>query len=232
MRTVVPVVIACMMWAAWPSCAFAREADSALPESLVTSSALESKIAEAQAATDMTEEAKARLVELYRKALSNLQAARDNEASAATFWRTAENAPAEIQAIEAALVSDARAEPLEGLDADADTPLPVLEQLLQKEQADLTAADERRADFKSRLAILEQRPEAISQRLAEATQQREEASAALQAPAADDASPVVCAGPTVGGTDALHGAEHRDQDARPRTVEPAAAGTIAAGKAR
>jgi potassium efflux system protein len=66
----------------------------------------------------------------------------------------------------------------------------VLEQLLQKEQADLTAADERRADFKSRLAILEQRPEAISQSLAEATQQREEASAELQAPAADDASPV------------------------------------------
>ncbi len=190
MRTAVPVVIACMLWAAWLSCAFALDADSALPESLVTSSALESKIAEAQAATDMTEEAKTRLVELYRKALSNLQAARDNEASAATFRRTAENAPAEIQAIEAALAPDARAEPLEGLDADADTPLPVLEQLLQKEQADLTAADERRADFKSRLAILEQRPEAISQRLTEATQQREEASAELQAPAADDASPV------------------------------------------
>ena len=190
MRTIVPAVIACMLWAAWLSCAFAQEADSALPESLVTSSALESKIAEAQAATDMTEAAKTRLVELYRKALSNLQAARDNEASAATFRRTVENAPAEIQAIEAALAPDARAEPLEGLDADADTPLPVLEQLLQKEQADLTAADERRADFKSRLAILEQRPEAISQRLEEATQQRDEASAELQAPAADAASPV------------------------------------------
>jgi len=190
MRTVVPVVIACVLWAPWVSCLFAQEADSALPGWLVTSQALESKIAEAQAATDRTEEAKTQLIALYRKALSNLQTAKDNAASAATFRRRAERAPAEIQAIRGALAPDAQAEPLKGLDAAADTPLPALEQLLQKEQADLTAADARRADIEARLATLEQRPEAISQRLAEATQQREEASAQLQTPATDDASPV------------------------------------------
>jgi len=182
--------MACMLWAAWPSCACAQEADSALPGWLVTSQALESKLAEAQAATDRTEEAKTQLIELYRKALSNLQAARDNVASAATFRRTAERAPAEIQAIRAALAPDAQAEPLKGLDADSDTPLPALEQLLQKEQADLTEADARRADFESRLAALAQRPDAIGQHLAEATQQREEASAQVQTPAEDDSSPV------------------------------------------
>ena len=190
MRTPVPVVIACILWAAWISCAFAQDADSALPGWLVTSQGLESKIAEAQAATDRTEEAKTQLIELYRKALSNLQAAKDSAASAATFRRRAERAPAEIQAIRAALAPDAQAEPMDGLDAAADTSLPVLEQLFQKEQADLTAADARRADFESRLAILKQRPEAISQRLAEATQQREDASAQVQTPAADDSSPV------------------------------------------
>ena len=189
MRTPVPIIIACLLWAAWLSCASAQEADSALPGWLITSQALESKIAEAEAATDRTEEAKTQLIELYRKALSNLQAAKDNAASAATFRRRAERAPAEIQAIRAALAPDAQAAPMEGLDADADTPLPDLEQLLQKQQADLTAADARRADFESRLAILEQRPEAISPRLAEATQQREEASAQIQTPAADDVGP-------------------------------------------
>ena len=189
MRTPVPIVIACMLWAAWLSCACAQEADSALPGWLVTSQALESKIAEAEAATDRTEEAKTQLIELYRKALSNRQAAKDNAASAATFRRTAEGAPTEIQAIRAALAPDTEIDPIDGPDADADTPLPVLEQLLQKEQADLTAADARRADFESRLAILKQRPEAISPLLAEATQQREDASAQMQAPAADDASP-------------------------------------------
>ncbi len=189
MRTVVPVVLACLLWATWLSCASAQEADGALPGWLVTSQALESKIAEAEAATDRTEEAKTELIELYRKALSNLQTAKDNAASAATFRRTAEGAPAEIQGIRAALAPDAQDEPTASPDATPDTPLPVLEQLLQKEQADLTAADARRADFESQLATLEQRPEAISQRLAEATQQREDASAQLQTAAADDASP-------------------------------------------
>jgi hypothetical protein len=76
MRTAAPVVIACALWAACLSCACAQEADSALPGWLVTSQALESKIAEAQAATDRTEEAKTQLIELYRQALSNLQTAR------------------------------------------------------------------------------------------------------------------------------------------------------------
>jgi len=189
MRTVVPVVIACMLWAAWPSRACAQEADGALPGWLVTSEALESKIAETEAATDRTEEAKTQLIELYRKALGKVRAAKDNAASAATFRRRAERAPAEIQAIRAALAADARAEPMAGPDAAADTPLPVLEELLQKEQADLTATDARRTDLETRLATLGQRPEAIGQRLAEATQEREEASAELQTPLADDASP-------------------------------------------
>lgn len=178
-----------MLWTVWLSCACAQEADSALPGWLVTAKALESKIAEARTANDRTEEAKTQLIELYRKALSNLQAAKDNAASAATFRRRAERAPAEIQAIRAALAPDARAAPTNGLDADADTPLPVLEQRAQEEQAELTATDARRADLESRLATLEQRPEAIGQRLAEATGQREEASAQVQTVAADDASP-------------------------------------------
>ena len=189
MRTVVPVVLACLLWATWLSCASAQEADGALPGWLVTSQALESKIAEAEAATDRTEEAKTELIELYRKALSNLQTAKDNAASAAKFRRTAEGAPAEIQGIRAALAPDAQDEPTASPDATPDTPLPVLEQLLQKEQADLTAADARRADFESQLATLEQRPESISQRLAEATQEREDASAQLQTAVAGDASP-------------------------------------------
>jgi potassium efflux system protein len=99
-----------------------------LPGWLVTSETLESKIAEAEAATDRTEEAKTQLIDLYRKALSNLQAAKDNAASAATFRRRAERAPAEIRAIRAALAPDARPEPMDGLDAVGHAPLPALEE--------------------------------------------------------------------------------------------------------
>ena len=190
MRILVPVVVACALWAAWLSSASAQEADGGLPGWLVTSEALESKIAEAQAATDRTDEAKTRLIDLYRKALSDLQAAKDNAASAATFRRRAERAPAEIRAIRTALTPDGRPEPMDGLEAFNGASLEALEEALQKAQADLSATETRRAALETRLADMAQRPEAIDQRLAEATQQREEASNQVQASSADDGSPV------------------------------------------
>ncbi len=178
---------ACILWASVVSSTGARAVDASRPASLVTPAVLESKIAETEATTSLAEEAKARLVELYRKALSHLEAARANQESAAVYQSTAETAPAQIQAIRASLKPDAQPAPLEDLDANASTPLRELEQLLQKEQADLTAVDARRADIESRLSVMEQRPAAISRRLAEATQQREEVSAKLQSPPADGA---------------------------------------------
>ncbi len=66
-RIVVFVLTACFLWTAWLSSACAQEAESLLPGWLVTSSTLESKIAEAEGATDRTEEAKTQLVKLYRR---------------------------------------------------------------------------------------------------------------------------------------------------------------------
>ncbi|EIC20773.1 small-conductance mechanosensitive channel [Thiorhodovibrio frisius] len=199
MRTLPFLLTATLLWMASLSLVGAQETESALAASPVTAEALESKIAEVEAATDMPEEAKSRLIELYRKALSHLRTAQDNEAAAAKFEQIAERAPAEIQAIQAALAPPAETEPqtepksvpLEGLEADENTPLPALEQLLQKEQANLNTVDARRADAESRLAILEARPDVIGQRLADATQEREEAAAQRQALDEDDAGAVL-----------------------------------------
>ena len=188
-RTSVPILAmaAGVLAAAMAFAGDPQDTEASLPASLVTAAVLESKIAETEAATGLSEETKARFVELYRKALSYLESARANQKSAAAFRRTAKTAPAQIQATRASLEPGAHPAPLDSLDADASTPLRELEQLLQKEQADLTAVDARRADFESRLSIMEQRPAAISQRLVEATRQREEVSAQLRSPAAEEA---------------------------------------------
>ena len=163
----------------------------ALPASLVTPEVIESKIAEVEAATDLTDEAKTKLVELYRKALSNLQTARSNAEAATAFRRAAETAPAQIQSLREALDESKVPPPLETLTADVSTPLSDIEQLLQKEQADLAAVDARRADFERRLTYQENRAATISQRLAEASQQQEEVIAQIKDPAAGEEGPAL-----------------------------------------
>jgi len=186
-RTITLAVVSSTLWLTMLTAVGAQEANPGPPASLVSPAVLESKIAETDAATGLAEEARARLVELYRKSLSHLEEARANEESAATYQSTAKTAPAQIQAIRASLEPGAQPSPLERLNADVSTPLRELEQLLHKEQADLTAVNARRSDFESLLDILQQQPAAFIQRLAEAIKQRDEVSAQLQTPVAEDA---------------------------------------------
>ncbi|MFY9975616.1 MAG: hypothetical protein WAK53_15250, partial [Chromatiaceae bacterium] len=65
--------------------AAAQDNDAALPSPLVSSAVLEAKIAETQEATDLTDEARERLTALYRKALTNLEAVRANQETAAAY---------------------------------------------------------------------------------------------------------------------------------------------------
>ena len=69
----------------------------------VTPEVLEAKIAEVEAATGMEEQTKTRLAELYRKALSYLQAARSNSQAAEEFRRAATTAPVKIQLLRDAM---------------------------------------------------------------------------------------------------------------------------------
>ncbi len=167
------------------------DGEGILPASLVTPAVIEAKIAEVEAATDLADESRGRLIELYRKALSNLEAARADQEATERLRRGVETAPTAIQAVRAALDPSGIPPAVESLDVTLATPLPDLEQALQKEQADLAAVNARRADFAARLALLDGRPAAISQRLSEANQQLEKVAAELQTPAKDDASPAL-----------------------------------------
>ena len=128
-------------------------------------------------------------MELYRKALSNLQTASSNAQAAEDFRRAAETAPAEVQAHPRSDGRSRRLPPEDTLDVDPSTPLRQIEQLLQKEKADLAAVDARRADFEKRLEEEAGRPALIRQRLTEAKLQQEEVAAQLKLPPPADEGP-------------------------------------------
>ena len=152
------------------------------PPGSVTQEILEAKIAEVEAATGIEEQDKSKLVELYRKALSNLQTATSNAQAAEDFRRAAETAPAEVQALREELDEPDGTPPEDTLYVDPSTPLRQIEQLLQKEKADLAAVDARRADFEQRLEEEAGRPALIRQRLTEAKLKQEEVATQLKLP--------------------------------------------------
>jgi hypothetical protein len=77
----------------------------------------------------------------------------------------------------------------ESLEADLSSSLQDLEAFLQKEKADLAAADARSADFAERLEQEAGRPALIRQRLTEAKQQQEEVATQLKIPPSADTDP-------------------------------------------
>jgi PAS domain S-box-containing protein len=91
------VVICCVLLLIRPLFAADDDSTKLLPTALVTSGILESKIAEAEAATNLIDEKKTKLVELYRNALSNLQALSSHEKLAESFRLSINTAPQEIQ---------------------------------------------------------------------------------------------------------------------------------------
>ena len=177
-------------WLPWLT-AHAQDTDGVRAGSTVTPAVIESKIAEVEATTDLADEAKTRLIELYHNALSQIETARANENAIEVYRLAGETAPAQIEALRAAAAPEIIPPPLADLTLSLQTPLEDLVALLEKEQADLGAVTARKADFEARLAYNEGRPTAINQRLAEATEQREAVAARLQLPPADVAGPVL-----------------------------------------
>jgi potassium efflux system protein len=170
-----------IIWPAWLNGA-ATESDSVYAGSTLTPAMLESRIAETEAAADLSEEVRGRLVELYRKALSQIEVARAHEAKVEEYRRAAEIAPAQTEELLATAASENIPDPLADLPLSLETPLAELKSVLEKEQAKLGAVTARQADFEARLAFNDIRPPAVNQRLAEATAQREAVAAQLQLP--------------------------------------------------
>ncbi|QQO52986.1 MAG: mechanosensitive ion channel [Thiohalocapsa sp. PB-PSB1] len=185
--SLIAALVLATLWLPWLPAA-AQTMDGVRAGSTVTPAVLESKIAEVEAAIDLADEAKLQLIELYRKALNQIETTRANENAIEEYRLAGETAPAQLETLREATDPENIPPPLANLLLSQQQPLEELVALLQKEQADLGAVTARKADFEARLGYNEGRPTVINQRLAEATEQREAVAAQLQLPPAEGAS--------------------------------------------
>ena len=130
----------------------------------ITPDMLQARIADAKEAGERSDAEKARLIELYRQSLSNLESIRADKEATEDFREAAVNAPDEIAKIQARLDLWANTNPLESLTISASASSGSLSRKLDEELANLTAVE-------AKLAVLEARLESESRRPAAAREQ-------------------------------------------------------------
>ncbi len=150
-----------------------------------------SRLKEIESSTDYDEQTRTRLVEVYRRILSNLEATDAASAAASRFSQARETAPAEAARLHDALEKNrVKKRPVQ-LKISDKIPLADLEQMLLKEKADYAAVDTKLSSLDDRLNQERARPDQARQRLTEARQQLETLNAQLQAPAAGETTGVL-----------------------------------------
>ena len=162
---------------------------ASLPSTLVAPVVIESRLAEVEASTSIDEQVKSRLLDFYRKALSSLQAADSHGERTAAFEQAAESAPEEIGALRREQEATDFTSAEEQTELSSSIPVQQLEQILQKEKADLAAAEAGLADIENRLRETEGRPTLIAQLFSEAKRKQEETSVQLKLPPPADEGP-------------------------------------------
>lgn len=143
------------------------------PTASVSAETLERKITEVQESTSLNEATKAKLLDLYRKALGLHQQARADLSAAEAFQQAREKAPAEAAAVRERTAKARESSPLDSLEATETTPLEQVAMLLLKEKADLAAVEAKLADLKRALADEVNRPGVVRELLTEARQEQE-----------------------------------------------------------
>jgi len=148
---------------------------------LITSQVLKSKIKEVETITTLEEKAKKSLLELYRKALTNLEQEETNSELADKFVQAIETAPSETRKIRESR-RKAEQSPVEaGSDMPKGITLKDIEQQLLKAKTNLAAIEAKNATISRQLAAQNERPAKAGQRLNEIKKNVEELVAALRA---------------------------------------------------
>lgn len=171
-------VLASLSWAA--PCGEPAEGVGSTTLSLMSAEGLDARIAQTELDSELDAETKSKVLARYREALSNLKEADVNRDRASRFETIRQAAPEETRRIRERIVAvDSDAQSL-ATDVVPDATRPELERHLRRTQADLEAAQARRADFERRRSFHEERPNMIRRRLAEAQEQQDAIAAALK----------------------------------------------------
>jgi potassium efflux system protein len=157
-----------------------------MPEPPVDAEVLNRKIAEVEASTTLDEEVAGTLVDLYRRALTNLEKARVHQAAEEDFASAGANTPGELTRVREAISAGQGAAAEESLTVPADATLSELDQTLVAEKAALGKAEAHLDGLRERYAAETARPGTARERLAEARTERDLATEELGSPAPAD----------------------------------------------
>ncbi len=161
-----------------------RSATSSWSAALPSVSQIEAKLGEVEGSAALDEEAKAKLLEQYRRALSHLESTRTFDAKTAELAQVLTEAPGEIDAIEARLTR------VEGADTMAtipeDIPSDALAQRLSQTQADAAVEETRVKELDKVIDSEAERPKLARNRLAEIQSALDEVETELSQLATED----------------------------------------------
>jgi len=143
------------------------------PGYTVAAETVKAKIAEVEASTGLDAATKTRLTELYRKALTDLERMRANQATAESYQQARQTAPDETRAIRAQSEKTRAISPADELNITDATPLAELEQLLLKEKANYAAVEAKLAGQQKQLRSETERPGKVREEITRATQRKE-----------------------------------------------------------
>ncbi len=187
MRTIFSVLFLLTCWSLQPSIARAQSPIS--PETGITVELLESRIQEIEASSDLDEESKSTLLDLYRKTIGLIGQRQSYEYATDEFVTALESAPQQSAALRQQLenLEDAVLQQLP--DALSRQLLPQLEQQLLSEKANLSGLSSSLAEIEVSLETQTQRSQFVRERLNEAKQRQSDIANALQLPSPEDQLP-------------------------------------------
>jgi potassium efflux system protein len=169
--------------------ALESETSSYRLSSTVTQETLQANIKEAEASSGLDETSRKRLIELYRSTLAYLEEARAHDKAASEFRNSRETASAQARAIREKLDKQQQSGETIITGVTEKTPLAEVDQLLQKEKANLAAVDAVLSDLQDRLLGESDRPNLARQRLTAAKLRMDQISDELRQVAATNESP-------------------------------------------
>ena len=174
-----------------PASAIAEESKQAAPAiaiSELNKKTLERKIEQVEHDSELSKDNQASLVSLYRKAISNLETEKARDQATTAYQQAMQDASAQAAVLRSRIIKVKRLVPEETLAVTDSTSIDVLEQLLLKEKADLTAVETNLLKVQEKIKYHTERPQAIREELLDAKKQSGGIAEELKQKATEDRS--------------------------------------------
>jgi phosphomevalonate kinase len=149
----------------------------------VTKEVIKAKINEVESNVALDKSAKAQLTNRYRTVLSNLEMARSNATAADEFLKSMKTATEQAKNIRKKLEQAKKSTSVVTLNITKSTPLPEIEQLLLREEANLAAIQAGLSDAKEQLENMLNRPAIVQKRLIQTKARQESIANEIKMPA-------------------------------------------------